>query len=211
VSRFIDLGVHYNGTIDYQDVYNNIWNKTNTSQIDMHRAYAMFHNNPLYDGFVGKVTDFRNCKDIDIEFARKNKGYYRVWNFDFSKISRAKMVHFDAMNCYQDLNVYPSVELCWLSYLGVEFDFIEGCWGTKIDFRFSQDMIDGKDNKIRYFAKWSGQQTSFNCTQRFYMKGSKDYFENMSAMVDDCAIKCYEDGEGVLEYKKKHGFHLAHI
>jgi len=33
VSRFIDLGVHYNGTIDYQDVYNNIWDKTNTSQI----------------------------------------------------------------------------------------------------------------------------------------------------------------------------------
>ena len=210
VSRFIDLGAHYNGTIDYQNVCGQ-WNKTNTSQIDMHRAYAMFHNNPLYDGFVGKVTDFRNCKDIDIEFARKNKGYYRVWNFDFSRVSKAKMVHFNAMKCYEDLNVYPSVELCWLYDLGVEFDFIEGCWGTKIDFRFSQEMIDGKDNKIRYYAKWSGQQTSFNCTQRFYMKGSKNYFENMSAMVEDCAIKCYEDGEGVLEYKKKHCFHLAHI
>jgi len=211
VSRFIDLGVHYNGTIDYKDVYNNIWDKTNTSQIDMHRAYAMFHNNPLYDGFVGKVTDFRKCENIDIEFARKNKGYYRVWNFDFSQISKAKMVIFDAMKCYQENNVYPSIELTWFFDLGVRFDFIEGCWGTTIDFRFPQDMIDGEDNKIRYFAKWSGQQTSFNCLQRFYMKGSKNYFENMRAMVEDCEIKCFEDGEGVLQYRKKHCFHLAHI
>jgi len=209
VSHIIREGVHYNGTIDFKDS-----DGFELNHIDMEKAYANFKTCIQYEGFVGKITDYRKTDKIQAI------GYYRAYDFDFSKVEASKLYFLKRMNCYLDHNVYPSVELKWLRSIGVDFKIEEGCWGTKINFEFTKAMIEGKDyidltneKKVRYYCKWSGSQTSYSSYQSFCMKGTKEFFENMKSVESetDCVVKCFQDGEGVIEYPRKHDFCLAHI
>lgn len=202
---FINEGVHYNATIDFN------FDTKDLKHIDMYRAYAMFYKSAYYQGFLGKTTDWRQL-DEDINFAKKNIGFYRVSSFDWSNVDSNKLKVINKLNCYLDRNVYPSAELLFLDSLGVKIRINEGCWGSKIDFKFTEEMFK-KDEGIRYYSKWCGSQTSSNHTQSFYMRGSREYFENMLYYTENtnCQIDVYKDGEGVIQYPKEHQYSLPHI
>jgi len=78
VSKFIDSGVHYNETKDFVNI--DAVDRDALRHIDMERAYARFFNCRHYAGFPGKITDFRECRDVNIEFVRENLGYYLIEN-----------------------------------------------------------------------------------------------------------------------------------
>ena len=90
------------------------------------------------------------------------------------------------MNLYENVDLYgedvsitlPSVELVWLHELGATFDVLQGCWGSRIDFRFPQEFEDKKDGKVRYYAKWTGQQKSFRTHRNIFMTGTEAFFLN---------------------------------
>jgi len=55
VTDFIREGVHFNQTIDFN------LRECERHHMDMKRAYANFKLCKYYEGFVGKITDFRKC------------------------------------------------------------------------------------------------------------------------------------------------------
>lgn len=205
LSTFIKYGTHYNATVDFKDIYPFTKNVDVVKHIDMEQAYANFHKCKWYEGFLGKITDFRKTDKIVAV------GLYLVEEFHF-KSSKCKKYN-DIMRMYQKNNVYGSPELKMLSSLGVTYKIKAGCWGVKpFDFSFNDDMRTKKDSDgIRYYARWTGGCDQHKLEKSFYMKGDYELFQNIRNYVSNGTVRWVGVDEGCISYTKEHNHHLGHI
>ena len=204
VSTFIQNGIHTNQNRLFKQL-----DQDNIKHIDRKRSYANFHECNDYEGFVGKITDFRKCDNFDLI------GYYVVDTLDFSECSALVIKLKDMLGYMVEGNIYPSPELNKWKKLGVKISVSAGCWGNKIDFRFTDKMlekIEGED--IRGYSKWCGINIKTDYNQSFYMRGDKEYFETMKAYLGDAVAEVgwYEKNqEGFITYPKQKAFNNGHI
>jgi len=201
ISRFVRQGTHFNETIDFN------LNVEKYNHIDMRRAYLNYRMSKYYKGFVGKITDFRKCdKIIDI-------GYYQIINL---KLSGRIAKWNEKLNCYND-NIYPSVELEMLKEEGCTFDIIAGCWGSNIDFDFTNDMINkveilddnDKTKNIRFYCKFIGSMYCMNLNHSYYMKADDEFINHLHNEIDADFMQF--NNEIKVSYPKKHNYHLSHV
>lgn len=204
LSQFIHKGVNYNGTVDFND--NKMFE--NIKHIDMKKAYVNYKTCMFYEGFLGKITDFRKTDKI------VSVGMYMITNLDFSKCNIEFMKYNEKMKIYMNDNVYTSPELNMLSKFNVTYKILSGCWGVKpLDFDYNDTMINTKDDYgVSYYAKYAGVCDMHNLEKRFWIKCEKDYFEIIRSQCGKVG-RWYDNeiGEGVICYPKKHNYHLAHI
>lgn len=227
LSAFVKAGTHYNATIDFKDIYqysNTLRGSANqqvdliikkkvkplslsVKHIDMEKAYANFGECKWFEGFMGKITDFRKTNKI-VEV-----GLYLVETFDFTNSNTKLQKYNDIMRIYCDNNIYGSPELKMLSSFGVKYTITAGCWGVKtFDFRFNDDMKDNKDeDNIRFYARWTGGCDQHKLEQSFYMRGNYDLFQNIRNYVSHGSVRWVGVDEGCISYKKIHNYHLGHI
>lgn len=203
LSDFIQEGVNYNATVDFCDITNISIKELN--HIDMRKAYVNFKTCYLYEGFLGKITDFRQTNKV------VGVGYYKITNLNFDNcISHFKKLN-DKLKIYIDNNVYTSFELKLLSQSGVTYDIVCGCWGVKpIDFEFNNEMINNIDEKVPYYSKWCGASDRHKLEKTFWINGDAD-FVNVLNQNENACVKRYENGQICIAFPKKHNYHLAHI
>jgi hypothetical protein len=210
LSQFIKQGTHYNGTIDFIDMesMDSMYDDYDSiNHADMERAYANFKKCYLYEGFLGKVTDFRKTNKV------VGVGLYKICDLDFTDCDGKFRLYNDKMKMYINNNVYPSPELKMLDSLGVKYSIVCGCWGVKsLDFEFSKAMIECKDSGIRYYAKWAGANDRHILTNSFWINTSPEHVSVIKEHTgEDAVVKSYDNGSCCIQYPKKHNFHLAHI
>ena len=248
VSEFIERGLHWNLTRDFvklDDLDDEV--KESLCHVDMTRAYARFYNSDHYAGFPGKITDFRDCEGMPIDFVRDTPGYFMIEQLSLEDVDVSKKRILRRLDAYEEgglatdgfAMVLPSVELTWLLDLGATFKVLQGCWGSKIDFRFPKEFEQKKQGNVRYYSRWCGQQKSFGTHRAVYMHESETFFQNVLYHLQARQVDVPEaeqtrvsyfsrnfgnvgetrvtrsdnilQGEGVIEYPKKHILHLAHI
>ena len=205
LSCFVRDGVHYNGVIDFdeEEVEKNIEDiRSYVKHIDMTKAYANFKSCKYYNGFLGKITDFRKCDKV------MGNGLYLIDNLVFTDNYFKKLN--DKMVMYSNKNVYTNVELKMLDDYGVSYDILCGCWGVeKFEFEFPSQMLE-KEDGISHYAKWTGASNSHNLTSSFYMKGN----DEMAYMIQEHTegtVRYFRDDEIQIEYEKPYATHLSHI
>lgn len=206
LSKFIKAGTNYNTTVDFKDIYQYTTKYYNdVKHIDMEKAYANFHKCKWYQGFMGKITDFRETDKI------QGIGMYLVTDFKFphGKLNEYNKI----LRIYHNNNVYCSVELKMLSTYGITYKVKAGCWGVKpFHFKFNNDMINKKDDDgIKYYAKWTGACDQHNLYKSFFMRGNYDLFQNIRNYVSEGIIKWIGTDEGCISYKKPFNYHMGHI
>ena len=205
VSRFVRQGVHFNETIDFKDIENAKNNEKKYNHIDMEKAYSNFKMCKYYKGFVGNITDYRKTNKI------VGLGYYRIENIRFQNATKRLKQYNDVMKIYNN-NVYPSQELEFLKANGVEFDIIEGCWGTTFDFEFDEHMLNTKDNDIKYYCKYVGTMFYYSEYNSFFMNCDETLAEHITYSSDyDMVSFNQEEKEVKVSYKKQHNNHLSHV
>jgi hypothetical protein len=204
LTDFINGGTNYNCTVDFSD------DRENVKHIDMKKAYVKFRSCFYYTGFLGKITDFRQCNKI------MGVGMYLITNLEFA--DNWFKGYNDKMKMYLDNNVYTSPELLMLNDYGVKYDIVCGCWGVEpLHFDFTEEMINGVDEnsigekKPKYYAKWTGMCDMHNLEKKFWIKGNKEYFEIIKAHCEEGTIRYYDNESGCISIKKKHNYHLSHI
>ena len=221
LSQFIKEATNYNGTVDFQNtqnIYHRQYGMVEDQEeviackiddkeifhIDQRKAYANFQSCKFYEGFLGKISDFRKTNKIN------GVGIYRITNLKFPA---GKFKDYnDKLKIYIDNNSYPSAELKLLDSYGVTYKIVSGCWGVKpIDFEFSEEMRNTKDNGIAYYSKWVGVCDQHKLNKEFWMKGSRNYFTSLRETHGVSIVKYYENGEGKISFPKKHNYHLGHI
>jgi len=210
LSSFINKGTNYNGTIDFIDT--NKINANDINHIDMKRAYANFKKCSVYQGFLGKITDFRLTNKI------MGIGLYRVSLFDFSNVKQKDFIKYnEILKIYENNNVYTSPELLFLSSFGIKYTIICGCWGIKpLEFEFNDEMMKDRINEPKYYAKWAGLCDSHKLYKKFNIKCKREYYNLLKDYTSDYngnepICKWFENNEAQICYPKKHNFHLGHI
>ena len=208
LSNFILHGTHYNNIKDYveRDYLENI----PCGSIDMKKAYLQSDKSLFYEGFLGKITDFRKCDKI------MGLGYYCIDNLDFSQCDKKFLFHAEKLCAYGDKIVYGSPELKMLSSYGIKYNIICGCWGVvPLHLKFDDEMINGKEiingkKGISHYAKLFGSLDMHYTQEQIWMKGTKEYFESMS-FHSNLECKYFSNNEGYFIKNKMHNYHLGHI
>lgn len=207
LSSFVKWGTHYNGTIDFKELHDGEqmnYELEKVHHIDMSKAYARFKMCKFYEGFLGKITDYRLTKTI------QGVGLYYIYDLVIPTSTFAK--YNDTLKIYQSHNIYTSFELKFLESKGCTFKILSGCWGVQpLDFEFSSEMLDGKnDDGNSYYALWTGKCDSHYLQKKTWING--DY--NMVCMILEnttAKVECFDNNEICVKYDKKHNHHLGHV
>jgi len=179
------------------------------NHIDQKQAYRNYKKCKYYEGFLGKITDFRKTD----KFVTDSNGYtlpglYRVKNIQLNgKLQKLNT----KMKIYNDFNIYPTPELKFILDNGGTFEIIEGCWGNSISFDMDDETWLQKDNGIKYYCKYVGSIMSYNDKKSFYVKGTKKYIKNILSVIDYDSYKYFGGEELQVNYNKPYNQHLSHI
>jgi hypothetical protein len=170
------------------------------NHIDIRKAYTQGHNCTEYQGYLGKITDFRKTDKI------VGLGIYQIKNINFNGCDAIKK-----MKCLHENQAYPSPELNFYKKLGITFDIIMGCWGSSFDFKFPKNMYEKKGG-VPYYSKWYGCLMKITDKDRYNFNCKDIDFAKLNAYCSDSSIRYnYEEDGGIIEYDRKHSFHSYHI
>ena len=211
LQKFINNGTHFNGTTDFKELPD--IDNPSLRHDDMIKAYSQFDNSKYYDGFLGKITDFRKVDNYN------EKGFYYIDELDLTNSNPKFKFYNEKMGWFRNKNIYTDAELRFLKDMKVKFIVKYGAFGTKTIFKFNDDMLNKKhtifkqNNKeinISYYALWVGKCASLNYQKSFCMYGSEEYFSNIK---DENNNILYDPltNEGTISYNKKEVKNLMHI
>ncbi len=182
---------------------------TTYKHIDQKSSYINYKKCKYYEGFLGKITDFRKTDKIVTDLLGNSlPGLYRIKNIEL--VGKLKQLN-DKMNIYNNNNIFPTPELKFILDNGGTFDIVEGCWGSTLNFDMESDGWLEKDEGIKFYCKWVGSKMSYNDKNSFYIKGSESYIQNMLSIID-CDSYKYFGGEVLqINYNKTYNTHITHI
>ena len=202
LSRFVKAGTHYNATTDFHDI-----KKVDFSRIkhmDMEKAYTKYMMCKFYDGFLGKITDFRKCNKI------MGVGIYQITDLI---IPSGKLYELNKiMGMYVTDNVYPSPELKMLESYGCTFKIVCGAWGreTLKNIDLNQDFFLDKYDGVSGYAKYVGMCDMHHLEKKTFMRGD----ERMYSLLEynsSGKVTMFHNGEICISVPKKSNLHLGHF
>jgi hypothetical protein len=147
LSQYIRASCNANLTIDFKTIKDEDDEKIiyeNLNHMDMEKAYKNVNKCNYYQGYLGKITDFRKTDKI------VTIGIYTITNLILP--DKLKKLN-EKMLIWKNGNPYPSPELEYLKSQGATFDITEGCWGHHIDFDFQEkewlNIVDDNREKTK--------------------------------------------------------------
>jgi hypothetical protein len=212
LSQYIRASCNANLTIDFKQVHPDIEDKEDIELgeykcIDMEKAYKNVDKCNFYEGYLGKITGFRQTNKI------VGIGIYTITNLSLpDKLNKLN----GKMLIWKNGNPYPSPELHFLKSQGATFNITEGCWGNSINFDFSDpnwlNVVDDNREKTntRWYSKFVGTLECFSEKESFYMNAEKDYIKNLISYLPENKYKTYEDEVRFL-IDRNENTHLTHI
>jgi hypothetical protein len=203
LSLFVKNGTHYNSTIDFKDVNDYKRNLKILNHADMEKAYIKYKLSKYYEGFLGKITDFRPTDKI------VNTGLYRIENLKFPKGLLRE--YNNKMKMYRSNNIYTSADLRFLSDKGATFDITCGAWGIEaLDFDMDTEEFNRKYDGVKGYAKYIGKCDSHRINKKYYTYSYNERdAENIANNTTGEVTKV--ENEICVSYEKKHNYHLGHI
>lgn len=180
-----------------------IKNSKNLNHIDMTKAYTRGSDCSYYQGYLGKITDFRKTKKIE------GLGIYMIRNI------RNIPPLLQKLKVLYEYNAYPSPELEFYKSLGITFDIVLGCWGSSNNIDFGNNFNEGmfkKEYGIRHYCRWYGCLQKLNKYERYNFNCENLEFAKLNNRNSSCDIRFNEyEKTGIIEYKKTKAYHSAHI
>ena len=172
-------------------------------EIDAIKAYAKFILCAYYEGFVGKITDFRVTDKIE------GIGVYLIGDINWDNADKKLCEIQTRFKVYSGRNIYTSPELKFLMKYGVEFPIIGGAWGVRMDFEFPENMLEKDEGGISHYARWTGIAIKANEPIQYHMQSTAEYADIVKAYADIDVD--YADGEITFSTPRKTHKHKAHI
>ena len=203
LTEFMNQALHFNGTVDLIENPKLNVNLDDVEHIDMKNAYINSNKNKYYQGFLGKITDYRKCNK---EFALKHIGMYRIVNI---KLSDTIALLNDKLGLFYEYNIYTTPELKFLVDNKCKFEVIEGCWGFSAEINLDVEYMKEKNNGIKNYCKYFGNLCNTEFHNSFFMNCDEEFAKickkNFNGKVE------YFDNKALFTHQNKYSFHGNHI
>jgi len=216
LSKFIRMGTKQTTSVKFENHRKSLirnpknkegdYIKKNWEHIDQSKSYTRSKDYEFFEGFIGKITDFRLCDRIE------GIGFYYISNIDFTRCN----IHFKRLIQYTDIyrgkDIWSSVELKYLQRKGATFKIIMGAWGITEDFDFPTTFYE-KLGDVPYYSIYTGCcNMTFEDTTHIYKKirneKDKQYASIIACEYPNTKIL---DDEMMITINKKNNLHLSHF
>ena len=173
------------------------------NHIDMRKAYTRGAECSYYQGYLGKITDFRKTDKI------MGLGIYMIYNIQGS------LPLLNKLGVLHEYNSYPSPELEFYKSLGIRFDICMGCWGSSANIDFGDDWTSGmfiKEDGLSHYCKWYGCSMRLTTKERYNFTCKDIEFAKLNNIQDDCDVRYNQyKGVGIIQYKKQKAYHSSQL
>ena len=201
LTKFIKNGTHYNGSIHF--INPDGMNNTNMECCDQTKAYANFKKCKYYDGFLGKITDFRQTTETH------GNGLYYITNLTFT--NNAFKIWNDKLQMYIDNTVYTLPDLKCLDDNGVKYDILYGAYGVEdFEFEFNQEMLNKTSDAGSLYSRFVGSLDSHNHITTISIYANKEFHDILYQEQPDM-IRYFANGELTINLPKEKVSHAGHI
>ena len=203
LSQYVRDNININSSIILSDDFSQ---ENFPNHIDMEKAYSRSTSCPEYEGYLGKITDYRYTDKIE------GIGIYEIENINFKN---CKYPIIELMKAYHERQSYPSPELKFLKKIGVEFDIRGGCWGTSFNMEM-EELQEKNDEGLSHYKRFFGM--TMVCKENEIIKFKCNKLEDARLMAShyDCEEQeqityIKSRGEAVISLPNKSVYHQTHI
>jgi hypothetical protein len=144
-----------------------------TGHIDMPKAYTQFKKCSSYAGFLGNIHQWRTGT-FHADFISKNIGIYR-----FKVLSGGNEYFKRVGMVVGSEHILPSVEVLFYIKNGLEVSIDAGVWGSRIDFDFTDAMLELGEDDVPRYSRWSGKMASEHPTKSYTFKSDKRWASHL--------------------------------
>ena len=169
-----------------------------TGHLDMPKAYTQFKKCSMYMGFMGVIHQWRTG-EFDLDFVREHIGIYRF------KVLRNPDVLSDRLGI-GSVHILPSPEILYLASYGVEMVIDKGVWGSKMDFEFSDEMLED-----RRYCLWSGRLSCESKHDSFSFKCGDTWAGHIASEYGKDSFYWKDRGICTVKIPKKNVYTTHHI
>jgi hypothetical protein len=224
LSNFVLQGVHYNGTIDYETVWENtedafeedeysLKDEHEIKHIDMKAAYTQYRLSKYYCGFMNNVHHFRKTDKV------QGIGLWVVEDISYKNVDKNTRKHLETLKVYSNGQIYTTPDLKFLDDIGATYKVVAGAWSINpFHFDFNEDMLTKKFGKdeVPYYSRWTGSCNHISTEKRIFLRGGEEYYEAIKQTGVDChffqtGFAGREDDEILVTYPKNSMPHLSQI
>lgn len=170
-----------------------------TGCVDMPKAYAQFERCSYYAGFLGLIHQYRTG-NFDREFIKQNIGIYR---FNVTK-SPWKLASVVGLREGRSI-ILPSVEILYYMDNGAEGTIDAGVWGGRMDFKFTDEMLEKKRYQV-----WSGLCGSQYTSKKYTFPGSEAWAGHLTASLPNATVQYWPDNGHITVSIPMTSVHTAH-
>jgi hypothetical protein len=162
---------------------------TNLNHADMVKAYSQHSKCKYYSGFLGHIHQYCKFDRIGYEFVKEHIGIYQISVISCKNELLKKLGIFEGRDY-----TLPSVEIvCFVEEYGLECVVLNGCFGSRFDFEYSEELLENK----RY-AIWAGKNGQETDSKRYIFKGDKKWASHLKAIMGDDKV-LYINGEIIIK------------
>lgn len=221
LTRFLTNSCHYNCCMDLNvDTSIHPLRGALVNHIDQEKCYMNFYTCKFYDGFLTRITDFRETDKIEAP------GIYQITDICITNEQFKR--YNDVLHLYENMNSYPHPALNFLKTVGT-FKILGGCWGMEdyldMDFTSLQmSTFTDTDEGVPFYSKYIGACNSIAYERSYYIRGTEATAQiirkNMDCEVDDNKVVRFstpsDDNPTALlpirvRSKKHKVMHLSHV
>ena len=161
------------------------------SEIDMKQAYTQFKSCSMYQGFPAIINNWRQTEsnhDVLI--------YPGIYTVQIRHLVDIPLLRAYGFSCGTFILTSPWIAK--LLELGVSLDVLNGAWGTRMDFEFSDAM---KDEKL--YAIWTGMQLHRDTDCHYKMACGSEFAEIVMGQHTEDNVRYNAVSQTLMINKKK--------
>jgi hypothetical protein len=146
----------------------------NVQHIDVEKAYTQHKYAPIYKGFLGHITNWTKLT-CSVDFLKTHLGI-----FQFLVENNTSELFQKLGICKGKIYTLPSPEIEYFISLGVSIKLLAGCWGSRFDIEYSQEILQN-----RRYCIWAGKQGQDDPFNIYTITGNDIWASHLKAELGD--------------------------
>jgi len=146
-----------------------------TAHHDLKAAYTQHKLTKYYDGFMGKIHQWRNIENANLNISDLTRGVLAIVEFEVLSNTNTLLKKLGLVE--GSVHVLPSPEIVFFVEHGVRVRLINAVIGSKVDITYGDEIM-----KAKAYATWAGCLSHDKNKKEYNFKGTKEWANHLASI-----------------------------